>query len=58
MDDDLESLLTDPLERRLLAAFQALPNRKTRWSVVQEVEGLLALERAGVIAPDKTKGGA
>ena len=55
MGDDLESFLTDPLERRLLAAFRALPNEKARWSVVQEVEGLRELERDGVIAPDKTK---
>ena len=58
MDDELKSFLTDPLERRLLAAFRALPNRKTQWSVVQELEGLLERERDGVIAPGKRKGGA
>ena len=57
-DDEAERLTLDPLERRLLAAFRALPNRKARVSVVKTVEGLLALERAGVIEPDKTKGGA
>ncbi len=33
--DDVESFLTDPLERRLLAAFRALPNQKARRSVVK-----------------------
>ncbi len=50
-----ESFLTDPLERRLLAAFRALPNQKARWSVVKVVEGWLELERDGLIAPDKTR---
>ena len=57
-DDEAERLTLDPLERLLLAAFRALPNRKVRVSVVKTVEGLLALERDGVIAPDTTKGGA
>ena len=58
MDGDLKSFLTDPLERRLLVAFRALPNEKARWSVVKELEGWRELEQDGVIAPDKTKGGA
>jgi len=58
MDDDLESFLTDPLERRLLTAFRSLVDREARVSVVRTVERWLALERAGVIMPDTTKGGA
>ena len=47
MDDGLESFLTDPLERRLLAAFRAMATQ-ARVSVVKTVEGWLALERVGM----------
>ncbi len=38
MDDDLESFLTDPLERRLLSAFRSLADQEARVSVVKTVE--------------------
>ncbi len=58
MVDDLESFLTDPLERRLVVAFRALSDQASRVTVVRTVERWLALERAGLIEPDTTKGGA